>query len=124
MPEITHTRHVLAVQNLEASVEFYTQQLGFKLLFEFPGWAYLGRDAFVVMLGECADEPPASTLGDHSYFAYVVVEDIASIYEEYLEKGVKIRKQLRTEDWGMKEFALQTLDGHRIMFGEAVAVSR
>ena len=120
MSKIVRTRYVLAVQNLEASIQFYTRQMGFKILFQFPGWCYLGRDAFVVMLGECADEPPASALGDHSYMAYVLVEDIESLHQEYQEKKVKIRKRLRTEEWGMKEFAVQTPDGHRIMFGEEI----
>ena len=120
MSKIIRTRYVLAVQNLEASIQFYTRQMGFKILFQFPGWCYLGRDAFVVMLGECADEPPASALGDHSYMAYVLVEDIESLHQEYQEKKVKIRKRLRTEEWGMKEFAVQTPDGHRIMFGEEI----
>lgn len=120
MSKITQTRYVLAVQNLEASVNFYTQKMGFKIIFQFPGWCYLGRDAFIVMLGECADEPPASELGDHSYMAYIVVEDIEALHQEYQEKGVKIRKRLRTEEWGMKEFSMQTADGHRIMFGEVV----
>lgn len=120
MPKMTSTRYVLAVQNLEASIQFYTQKMGFKILFQFPGWCYLGRDAFVVMLGECADEPAASELGDHSYMAYILVEDIESLFAEYQEKSVKIRKLLRTEDWGMKEFSVQTPDGHRIMFGATV----
>ena len=120
MSKIIRTRYVLAVQNLEASIQFYTRQMGFKILFQFPGWCYLSRDAFVVMLGECADEPPASALGDHSYMAYVLVEDIESLHQEYQEKKVKIRKRLRTEEWGMKEFAVQTPDGHRIMFGEEI----
>lgn len=120
MSKITRTRYVLAVQDLDASVRFYTRKLGFEILFQFPGWCYLGRDAFVVMLGECADEPPAAELGDHSYMAYLVVEDIESLYQEYEKQGVEIRKRLRTEDWGMKEFAIQTPDGHRMMFGEEV----
>lgn len=121
MSKITRTRYVLAVQNLEASVNYYTQKMGFKILFQMPGWAYLGRDAFVVMLGECADEPAASELGDHSYMAYAEVDDAEALYEEYKENGVKIRKHLRVEAWDMKEFSVQTLDGHRIMFGEEVS---
>jgi len=120
MSKITRTRYVLAVQDLATSVDFYTNALGFRILFQIPGWAYLGRDAFIVMLGECADEPPASALGDHSYFAYLEVEDAEALYEEWKSKNVRFRKKLRTEPWGMKEFAIQTPDGHRMMFGEEV----
>jgi catechol 2,3-dioxygenase-like lactoylglutathione lyase family enzyme len=117
---ITHTRYVLAVPDLARSVDYYTQQLGFTIRFAFPGWTYVQRDTCIIMLGECPDEIPPAELGDHSYFAYIEVEGIDALFAEYSEKHIRFRKRLRTEDWGMKEFAVQTIDGHRIMFGEEV----
>ncbi|MCB0628296.1 MAG: VOC family protein [Saprospiraceae bacterium] len=115
---ITNTRYVLAVSDLARSVDYYTQQLGFSIRFAFPGWTYVQRDQCIIMLGECPNEIPPTALGDHAYFAYIEVEDIDALHEEYSQKEVRFRKSLRTEDWGMKEFAVQTIDGHRIMFGE------
>jgi len=35
-------------------------------------------------------------------------------------KGADILKTIRDEQWGMREFALRTIDGHRIMFGQDI----
>jgi uncharacterized glyoxalase superfamily protein PhnB len=34
--------------------------------------------------------------------------------------GAEIVKPLVTEPWGMLEFGVRTVDGHRIMFGQEV----
>lgn len=121
MSEIIETRYVLAVPNLEASMQYYRDVLGFELFVQPPGWAYLRRDALIVMLGECPDALPVSELGDHSYFAYIVVADAAALYTEFKDKGANILKPLQTEPWEMKEFAIITIDGHRLMFGEYIS---
>jgi uncharacterized glyoxalase superfamily protein PhnB len=72
------------------------------------------------MAGECRNAMPAADLGDHSYFAYVLVDDIARLHDELSAKGVSLMKGLRREPWGMDEFGIRTVDGHRIMFGSPV----
>lgn len=69
------------------------------------------------MAGNCPDATPAGELGDHAYFAYINVEGINDYYAQVQANGAKIIKKLRDEPWGMREFAIRTLDGHRIMFG-------
>jgi uncharacterized glyoxalase superfamily protein PhnB len=56
-------------------------------------------------------------LGDHSYFAYIEVSGIDDLHEEFAGRGVELIKPLRDEPWGMREFGIRTVDGHRIMFG-------
>jgi uncharacterized glyoxalase superfamily protein PhnB len=67
--------------------------------------------------GECPDALPPQELGDHSYFAYLEVDEIDSLYAELVAKGAAVTKEPRNEPWGMREFGLRTADGHRIMFG-------
>jgi catechol 2,3-dioxygenase-like lactoylglutathione lyase family enzyme len=116
--KITGTRFVLAVKDLKKSAEYYEKQLGFKTLWAGDGWHFLGRERFVVMLGECADEPSAFETGDHSYFAYVDVENIDELYREYSSKEVDVLSEVDNKPWGQREFSIRTIDGHRIMFGE------
>jgi len=82
-----------------------------------PGWRFFVKDGFCVMAGECPDALPACELGDHSYFAYIVVDDIDAYFEQVSDAGAEILKTVRSEPWGMREFAIRTVDGHRIMFG-------
>jgi uncharacterized glyoxalase superfamily protein PhnB len=120
MAALTTIRSVLAVKNLAISVEFYREMLGFSLDFEVPGWAFLSRDRFQVMLGECGDAMAAHETGDHSYFAYVTVDGIDELYREFAAKRVARVQELSDKPWGMREFGVRTPDGHRIMFGQRI----
>jgi uncharacterized glyoxalase superfamily protein PhnB len=117
-PTILETRYVLAVQNLAASVEHYQQKLGFTTDWAYDGWHQLRRGSFVVMLGECADDRSAFETRNHSYFAYVQVEGVDELYEELLTNGAEIHYPLGSKPWGMREFGIITIDGHRMMFGQ------
>ena len=122
MTRLLRTRHILAVNNLRTSTDFYTNVLGFSRDFgdESDGWSWLSRDGFRVGLGECANEPPAGTLGDHSYIAYVTVDDVDAVYSDFVSRGARISRAPESKPWGMREFALKTPDGHRITFGSEV----
>jgi len=120
MADLTKTRSVLAVQNLAASVDFYTRVIGMAVDFTAPGWAFLSRGSFRLMLGECADAMPAHETGDHSYFVYVTVEGIDEFYGELVGNDVTLIQKLADKPWGMREFGIRTPDGHRIMFGQEI----
>lgn len=118
--KIISTRFVLAVKDLGNSAEYYQQQLGFETVWLGEGWHFLNRGKFMVMLGECPDEKSAFETNDHSYFAYVDMENIDALYEEYLMKEIQILSELDDKPWGQREFSIRTIDGHRIMFGEEI----
>ncbi|MEZ5429486.1 MAG: VOC family protein [Pyrinomonadaceae bacterium] len=120
MADLTKIRCVLAVQDLAVSVDYYTRILGMEVDFTAPGWAFLSRGSFRLMLGECADTMPAHETSDHSYFAYVTVEGIDEFFAEVVEKGATLTQRLADKPWGMREFGVRTPDGHRIMFGQEI----
>ena len=122
MARLEGTRLILAVRSLRTATDFYVNGLGFTRDFgdESDGWSWLSRDNCRVGLGECPDAVPANELGDHSYVAYVNVDDIDGLYGEFVARGVAIRTPPETKPWGMREFALQTPDGHRMTFGSTV----
>ena len=116
---IRRTRHVLAVPDLEASATFYRDVLGFTVQeIGDPRWRFFIKDDCCIMAGHCPDARPPKTLGDHCYFGYFVVDDIDSYYEAVVARAADVTKSLRDEPWGMREFGLRTIDGHRIMFGQ------
>ena len=120
MAHIIDSRLVLAVRELELSTRFYVEVLGFTPhLVDAAGWSFLSRDAFTVMLGECANERPAGELGDHSYVAYLVVEGVDELREQLAGRGAAVTVP-DDKPWGLREFTLRTPDGHRFTFGERI----
>lgn len=121
MPTIRNPKYVIAVQDLEQSARFYRDVLGFEVIeIGDPGWRFFVRDQCFIMAGECLDALSPQDLGDHSYFAYLEVDEIDALYEELAAKGAAVTKEPRDEPWGMREFGLRTVDGHRIMFGSPI----
>jgi len=119
---ILRTTFVLAVPDLQRSAAFYRDVLGFDIReVGDPGWRMYVREGCRIMAGECADAIPPAQLGDHSFFGYLVVDDIDALCAKVAAAGAEITKALATEPWGMREFGMRTVDGHRIMFGEEVA---
>ena len=118
MPDFTNARYVLAVFDLAQSTHYYTSVLGLRIDFTAPGWTFLSRGAFRVMLGECRDAIPPAELGDHSWYGYVTVSDAAALFADYHASGAELTQTLADKPWGMREFGIRTVDGHRIMFGQ------
>ena len=122
MPRITNHSFVIAVPNLEKSAAFYRDVLGFRIdTVSDPGWLIYRSGECTIMAGECPDAMPPSELGDHSYFAYLQIEDVDSLHESVRATDAKLCKTLRDEPWQMREFGVVTADGHRIMFGMPIS---
>jgi predicted enzyme related to lactoylglutathione lyase len=110
---------VLAVPDLARSAAFYRDVLGFEIKeIGDPGWRMYVQDGCRIMAGQCPDAMPVAQLGDHSYFAYLVVDNVDAYHERVASAGAEIIKALASEEWGMREFGLRTVDGHRIVVGQ------
>jgi predicted enzyme related to lactoylglutathione lyase len=115
---LRNPRYVIAVNDLERSARFHRDVLGFEIrAVGDPGWRFFVLDQCFIMAGECKDALSPGELGDHSYFAYLDVEGIDALYEDLRARNADVIKPLRDEPWGMREFGIRTVDGHRIMFG-------
>jgi predicted enzyme related to lactoylglutathione lyase len=112
---IQHHLFVLAVPSLARSSAFYRDVLGFEIREMAPGWLLYMKDGCRIMAGECTDAIPPRELGDHSYFAYLVVDDVDEYHRRVQAAKAEVTKSIRDEPWGMREFGLRTQDGHRIM---------
>jgi predicted enzyme related to lactoylglutathione lyase len=121
MPTIQSTAYVIAVNDLMRSAQYYRDVLGFAVReIGDDGWRFFEKDNCVIMAGHCPDAIPPGELGDHSYFAYLRVEGIDEYFAQVQARGGRILKKPRDEPWGMREFALETIDGHRVMFGSPI----
>jgi uncharacterized glyoxalase superfamily protein PhnB len=73
----------------------------------------------MVMLGETPREPDSNRLdmpvGGTS--VYIVVDDPDAHYERARAAGVKIRRELRDEDYGSRGYSAEDLEGNLWSFG-------
>jgi uncharacterized glyoxalase superfamily protein PhnB len=121
MIKMIRARSVLAVCKLKESTEYYVDVLGFERdPVDAEGWSFLSRDGFSLTLGECPDERPAEETGNHSYFAYVEVQGVDQIHQQVTSRGAEVISELTDKEWGIGEFGVRTIDGHRVMFGEEI----
>lgn len=112
---------VLAVPDAMATARWWIDEMGFGGLQDFGGWVFVERERFLIMLGSCPDAIPVPTLGDHQYFGYIRLDDIDAYYDEIKNNKVEFIKRPVNEEWDMREFAVRTPDGHRVMFGQELS---
>jgi catechol 2,3-dioxygenase-like lactoylglutathione lyase family enzyme len=117
MPNVSRSRFVIAVHDLQKSSDFYRDVLGFQIhSIPDPGFLFYTAGNCTIWAGQCPDALSPADLGDHAFFAYLEIEDIDSYHDSVRTKGARIVKPIRDEPWGMREFGVRTADGHRIMF--------
>ena len=117
-PMIQRHAYVLAVPDLARSGAFYRDVARVRGPRDGrPRLATL-REGRVPDHGRCLPRRAAGRqLGDHSYFAYLTVDDVDAYHARTVAAGTEVVKPMRNEPWGMREFGLRTVDGHRIMIG-------
>ncbi len=119
--EITRSYPVLAVHDLDRSGAWYRDVLGCELDDVAPGdWRFCRAGAVMFMLGRCPDVPPASELGDHSYVAYLSVDDVDAFHARAVAAGAGVLQAPQDQPWGMRELALRSPDGHRFTLGQPI----
>jgi catechol 2,3-dioxygenase-like lactoylglutathione lyase family enzyme len=108
---------VLAVHDVERSARHYVDVLGFSSVsIDAPGWRFVERGPVRFDMGECPSVPSATEIGDHSYLARIFVDDVDAYHREISPRGATILSGPADKPWGLREMAVRTIDGHRIMF--------
>ena len=100
---------ILRVADVEASIKYYVEVLGFKVNWHVPGFASVGRGRCGIMLTE--DEQ-----GNPGTWVWVGVGDADLLYAEYRAKGAKIRHPPNNYDWAY-ELQVFDLDGNVLRLG-------
>jgi uncharacterized glyoxalase superfamily protein PhnB len=119
--QILSSNPVLAVHDLARSAAWYRDVPGCEIRDAEPGnWTFCRSGAIDIMLGRCPEAMPASELGDHSYVAYLRVDDVAAFHTRAVNSGAEILKPPTDEPWGMREFGVRSPGGHRFMLGQPV----
>ena len=116
--KVLRNYYVLAVHDIERTARWWIDVMGFRTVMQPEGWHFVGRDHCMIMLGECPDAIDPKDLGDHQYFAYIVLDDLDAYHAEIAPQGPEIMTGPADKPWGMREMSVRTPDGHRIMFGQ------
>ncbi|MDM4766560.1 VOC family protein [Pelomonas sp. SE-A7] len=102
---------ILRVEDLEASLAYYQQSLGFTIDWrDGEGFASVSRGKVHLMLGVC-DQGRSGT------WVYVSINDADALHAELLARGVAVRHPPTNYPWGARELQLQDPDGHVLRFG-------
>jgi len=112
---------VLFVANVKASAEFFRDLLGFKIDFLHGHPAFYGavsRDGATIHL-RFVHEPvfkEGARQSEQLIACFLQVENVKSLYAEYMAKGVTFDDKLKREAWGGTTFSVPDLDGNSICF--------
>jgi len=114
---------VFLVGNIEPSMECY-KRLGFESRYYPPGFAILRRDDIEIFLqhqpGYVAPNDPGRRKRE-AWNVYIVTDDVKELYAEYSALvGVEISRPLCPQDYGMLEFDVMELNGHRLGFAQPI----
>jgi catechol 2,3-dioxygenase-like lactoylglutathione lyase family enzyme len=104
---------VLPCRDVEAARSYFTDVLGFDTIFTWetpPTYAAVIRDTAEFHLYAESSVGPARVA--------VVVDDVDSCHDELRARGADIVEPLADRPYGMRDFNVQTPDGHLLIFSQ------
>ncbi len=100
---------ILNVKDVEASIAYYVDQLGFHKDWDWDdpvGFASVSRGEVTIFL--CRDGQ-----GGSGTWMSIWVEDVDALHDEYQRRGAIIRQAPKNFPWGCREMNVADPDGHR-----------
>jgi len=107
MDEFTGVVPILNVKNLQASLDYYLNKLGFEKKWETPTFASVGRGKATIFLCEGGQGQPGTWMS-------IFLHDVDALYAEYQQRGALIREPPMNFPWEHREMLVEDLDGHRL----------
>ena len=117
--KLENVRPMLAVTNIDDTIGFYRDLLGFACVNQMDGWAALSRDNVELMVSlPNAHEPfEKPTLTGSIYFN---TSDVDALWEQIKEK-VSVVYPIENFFYGMREFAIRDNNGYILQFGQEIS---
>ncbi|WP_156291880.1 VOC family protein [Oceanobacillus salinisoli] len=122
-------RMELFVKDIEKSMEFYSNVLGFSLPKDTnKSYISVRNDEVVIGLGEMKNLPESHPLkapdGQQIGLGVEIVlevEDVKAVYNKVLAKEYPIQARLTRRPWGLKDFRIMDPDGYYLRITSATA---
>jgi catechol 2,3-dioxygenase-like lactoylglutathione lyase family enzyme len=123
-PVISATAAELFVSDIKASCDFFTQKLGFAIVFVYgepPFYAQVKRDRGLLNLKHMDAPVIDPALRDRESLLSADMgldthEEIKQLFLEFQAAGVTFFQTLRKEPWGAKTFIVKDPDGNLLLF--------
>lgn len=109
---IQSTVPILASLNLDETLAFYVDKLGFVQLAHLHDYAIVGRDGAEIHFFDCKERHIAENTA-----CYVRASSTDALYKEFTGRGVDL-KPPEVRPWGMKELHVVDPHGNLLKFGE------
>ena len=123
-PALVGAEPQLFVADIKASCDFFTQKLGFAIVFVYgepPFYAQVKRDGARLNL-RCVDAPVVDgALREResllsASMTVATAEEIKQLFLEFQSGGVMFHQTLRGEPWGARDFIVRDPDGNLLLF--------
>ena len=101
---------IFRVSNLEESISYYLDRLGFSVQWRTEGYASVTRDRTSIMLCEGGQ-------GHSGTWIWIPARDVDALYEEFRQRGAKLRHPPTNHPWGSRECHVTDPDDHVLRFG-------
>ena len=119
-PRLTSLAPQILVDDLDRSIKYYRDTLGFDFDEQWGGFYAIGlRDGLELHLKKAPkDTQQQDRKHENEHLdAAAGVDGIEIFYEQCVAKGAKIIRPLTSTDWGTKDFYIEDPDGNIISFG-------
>lgn len=118
---------VFLVDDVIATVEYYRDVLGFEVDFVYgdpPIYGSVSREDAIINVSKSDPSGRRNSVAaagtGNGVDAYVVVSDIDDVYEELKHHGATIAVEIKSQDYGMREFQIEDLNGYKLALAEEI----
>lgn len=109
---------MLAVADIDQTLEFYTSLLGFAVIIKSPEYTIVERDGATIHFMKVADESVMDAVRGHTEI-YIEVDDIQPVWEHvHTHRGSHKIRDLLDQPYGMTEFHIEDPNGCLVFVGQ------
>jgi catechol 2,3-dioxygenase-like lactoylglutathione lyase family enzyme len=109
---------ILYVTDIEKTIRFYCDVLGFRCANRFESWASLQRDSAEIMFSLPNEHLPfEKSLFTGSFYFHA--DDVDALWAQLRDKA-DVVYPLESFEYGMREFAIRDINGYLLQFGQEI----
>jgi|SRR5271166_2290317 len=116
--KLTHLVPILWTNELEKTIQFYHDVIGFECVNRMEGWASLRNDDVELMLSLPNAHEPFDKIQFTGSF-YFHADNVDQVWEQVKDKATTVYP-IENFDYGMREFAIRDNNGYILQFGQEI----